>query len=172
MRPDGSGARIASESSAELSRATDACLFGFESEPEANLTYIPMAVRFKFDKCGIKLSLAAWQLLPEDRRRDLLHAPCQNEGEIASYRAILCALIKEFTGDEPPSIPTAVHPPWAASAIPEQITRATTAMGFSAPSSAQWCQLTPLQRFALVKLSREEREYRNLGPALREFGLA
>lgn len=57
--PDGSRPRYASESGTEHSRADDACLFGFESELEANLTYMPMAVRFKLDKCGIKLSLAA-----------------------------------------------------------------------------------------------------------------
>jgi hypothetical protein len=163
--------RNASEQLPEVPSVDDARLFSFESELEASLIYIPMAVRFKLDKCGIKLSLAAWQLLLEDRRRELLRAPCDNATDIASYRRVLCSFVGEFTGDEPPSIPVAGHPPWADKNIPEQIIQAAMAMGLPPPSSARWCTLTPLQRFALVKLSREGREHRNLGLALREFGL-
>jgi hypothetical protein len=36
----------------------------------------------------------------------------------------------------------------------------------------QWAALTPLQRFALIKLSRPGHENRNFLPALQEFGLA
>jgi len=36
---------------------------------------------------------------------------------------------------------------------------------------AQWTALSPLQRFALCKLSRPGHENRNFLPALREFGL-
>jgi hypothetical protein len=167
----GSLPRNASQQCSEDSIADDARLFGFESELEANLTYIPMAVRFKLDKCGIKLSLTMWQLLPERRRRELVRAPCDNATDAANYRQVLCSFVKQSIGDQPPSIPTAEHPPWADDDIPEQISRAAAALGFPPPSSARWCKLTPLQRFALIKLSREGRDHRNLGPALREFGL-
>ena len=66
----------------------------------------------------------------------------------------------------------AEDPPWAEERVPDQLARAATALGFPAPSSAQWRKLSSLQRFALLKLSREGREHRNLGAALREFGLA
>jgi hypothetical protein len=161
----------ASEPHAEISSADHARLFAFESELEASLTYIPLAVRFKLDKCGIKLSLASWQLLPEDRRRVLLRAPCDNATDIASYRRVLYSFVGECTGEEPPSIPMAEHAPWADKNIPEQTIRAAMAMGLPPPSSTRWCTLTPLQRFALIKLSREGREHRNLRLALREFGL-
>ena len=160
-----------SEASAELSNADRARLFGFESELETSLTYIPMAVRFKLDKCGIKLSLEAWQQLPDDRRRELLQAPCDHATDIASYRQVLCSFVKECTGNEPTSIPMAEHPPWADENIPDQITKAVSAIGLPPLAVARWRVLTPLQRFALVKLSREGREHRNLGLALREFGL-
>ena len=154
-----------------MSAADDARLFAFESELETSLTYIPLAVRFKLDKCGIKLSLEAWQQLPEDRRRKLLQAPYDQAADIARYRQILCSLVGEYTGEEPPSIAMTEHPPWADKNVPEQITKAATAMGLPPLSAERWCMLTPLQRFALVKLSREGREHRNLGRALREFGL-
>jgi hypothetical protein len=35
----------------------------------------------------------------------------------------------------------------------------------------QWASLTPLQRFALIKLSRSGHENRNFLPALQEFDL-
>jgi len=160
-----------SEPSAEPSSADEARLFGFESELEANLAYMPMAVRFKLDKCGIKLSLAEWQQLPEDRRRDLLRAPCGQAAAVANYRQRLRSLVTECTGSEPPNIPTAEHPPWADNDIPEQVTRAATAIGLGSLSPARWRALTALERFALVKLSRDGRDHRNLGPALREFAL-
>jgi Conserved nitrate reductase-associated protein (Nitr_red_assoc) len=47
--------RHAREERGEVWNDDDARLFGFESELEANLTYIPMAVRFKLDLCGVKL---------------------------------------------------------------------------------------------------------------------
>jgi hypothetical protein len=65
----------------------------------------------------------------------------------------------------------AEHPPWAEERVPHQLTIAATALGVGAPSPAQWRKLSAVQRFALLKLSREGREHRNLGAALREFGL-
>ena len=145
-------------------------LFGFESELEANLTYMPMAVRFKLDKCGIKLSLEQWQRLPLHRRRELLRTPCDHAAAISNYRLMLRSMVMECTGEEPPTIRTAERPQWADHDAPEQVRRAATAMGLESPSPARWRSLSALERFALVKLSRDGRDHRNLGPALREFG--
>jgi hypothetical protein len=38
-------------------------------------------------------------------------------------------------------------------------------------SLEQWASLLPLQRFALIKLSRSNHENHNFVPALQEFGL-
>ena len=46
------------------------------------------------------------------------------------------------------------------------------AQGFDVTiSSEQWSALNPLQRFALIKLSRPSHENRNFLPALKEFNL-
>ena len=163
--------RSAPEDRFEVSSAGDARLFGFESELERSLTFLPLAMRFKLDRCGVKVSLAAWQQLPEDRRRELLSLPCHGEADVASYRRSVCAFVTECAGEEPATIEVAEHPPWADDQVPEQLTRAATAVGLSSPSAPQWRRLTSLQRFALVKLSRDGREHRNLGAALCEFGL-
>ena len=39
------------------------------------------------------------------------------------------------------------------------------------PSPEQWHTLSPLQRFALLKLTREGHESANFVPAMAEFGL-
>ena len=146
-------------------------LFGFESELESNLTYIPLAVRFKLDQCGIKLSLAAWQLLSNEKRRELLLARCDTAENVANYRKLLCSFVRECMGDEPAFIVTDEDPLWAADNVPEQIVRAIEAMGAQPLSRVQWGKLTPLERFALIKLSREGREHRKLAVALCEFGV-
>jgi hypothetical protein len=156
---------------ARISDAQDARVFGFESDLAQNLTFIPLAIRFNLDRCCIKLSLEAWQRLPELKRRELLHMPCRSEEDLAHFRRTVRALVSEYAGEEPVSIPAGKDPPWTDDRVPDQLAKATTALGFPASSSAQWRKLSALQRFALLKLSREGREHRDLGAALREFGL-
>ena len=167
--PKGSGADAPGLRAAP-SCPDEARLFGFESELEANLTYLPMAMRFKLDKCGIKLALAEWQQLPEQRRREPLRAPCDDAASISSYRRVLRSVIKESTGSEPSTIATPEHPPWAENTIPEQVTTAAAATGLAMTSPGRWDTLTALEKFALIKLSRDGRDHRNLVPALRELG--
>ena len=170
-RRDVARPQSAPEKCPEISSTDDARLFGFESELEQNLTYIPLAVRFKLDRCGIKLSLEAWQQLPELSHRELFRMRCHDEEDLADFRKALRVLVSEYAGEEPASMVIAEHPPWAEERVPDQLARATMALGFAAPSSARWRKLSAVQRFALLKLSREGREHRNLGAALREFGL-
>jgi hypothetical protein len=144
-------------------------LFAFEAELDVELTHIPLAVRLKLDRCRIKLSLGEWQQLPEFRRRDLLRTPCVGEQATGNYRRMLCSLVVEYTGAEPLALLPDPMP--AHIGVPEQLVQAMASMGLGAPQAAKRERLTHLQRFALVALSREGREHRNLGPALLEFGL-
>jgi hypothetical protein len=143
--------------------------FAFESDMERSLRCIPMAVRLKLDKCGVKLSLAQWNELPESDRRALLQLPCESSAETVDYRQALCRVIKEVTGDDPHLIN--VSPLWDGAEIPDQVAERAMHLGIRTPSSAQWRGLSTLQRFALVKLTRAAHDNRNFIPALREFGL-
>jgi hypothetical protein len=149
----------------------DAQLFAFESELEASLTYIPMAVRFKLDTCGVKLSLAQWNRLPESERWNLFESPCATTADIARYAQALCRLIKEVIGDAPQFMQIAATPAWEEVELPSQIADKALQMGIPAPSTEQWRRLSDLQRFALLKVGRGNSDGRNLVPALREFGL-
>ena len=158
------------EQRGEISSADHARLFAFESELEARLTYIPLAVRFKLDKCGVKLSLAQWQQLPEGNRRALLGMRCESAVEIADYRRHLQALIRATAGDEPRMVEAGTGP-CDDPDVPSQVTRKTLECGAIPPTPYEWRALTALQRFALIKLSREGDHGRNFMPALREFEL-
>ena len=65
----------------------DAQLFEFESDFVASLRCVPMAVRFKLDACGIKLTLRQWSRFTRGDRQDLLMAACEGPAEIEDYRA-------------------------------------------------------------------------------------
>lgn len=44
--------------------------------PQARaLTWLPLAVRYKLDRCGVRISLAQWQALDLPTRTALLEAP-------------------------------------------------------------------------------------------------
>jgi hypothetical protein len=164
-------ARNSFKQRAEHSNVDDARLFGFEADADPNLTYIPLAVRFKLDKCGIKLSLDQWNQLPQRTRRDLLDAPCTNNADVARYSQMLCRLVKETVGDEPQRLPIAPSHAWENTEIPRQIADKALQLGVQVPTSEQWRGLSALQRFALLKLSRPGSDNRKLISALRELGL-
>ena len=64
------------------------------------------------------------------------------------------------------------EPLWEQSSeTPEAVRVFARSIFVQAPSDADWEGLTPLQRFALLKLSRDNHDNVNFIPALREFGL-
>lgn len=152
-------------------QATGSSIFGFESDLERSLVCIPLAVRFKLDKCGIKLSLDEWQRLSIEDRQGLLEVRCEGQVGIATYRRALLALIRATSDREPRVLNLVGSRPWEDPEVPEQVRRKTQELGAIPPAPYQWRALTPLQRFALIKLSRDGDHARNLMPALREFEL-
>ena len=151
--------------------AASSSIFSFESDLERSLTCIPLTVRFNLDKCGIRISLEQWQQLSKEERQRLLEARCESEADIAHFRRALQALIKAASDCEPRVLNVGASRPWEDPEVPEQVRRKTLELGAIPPESYQWRALTPLQRFALIKLSRGGDHARNLMPALREFEL-
>jgi len=148
-------------------------LFAFEDDFVATLRCIPMAVRFKLDRCGIKLSLRQWSRFTREDRRALLTRPCASDGETDAYRQALVDLVARRAGEaarplaEPPSTL------WeAAAATPGVVAAQARAKGLRPPSDREWAGLSALQRFVLVKLTRDSHDNVNFAPAMREFGLA
>ncbi len=145
--------------------------FNFEADFVDSLRCIPMVVRMKLDICGVKLKLAEWNHFNQIECERLVDLPCQNVVEIGDYRDYVSQLIFEHTGHQASMLPVDPDPAWLKEGeIPASIQTKAAEVGVEI-TSTQWANLTPLQRFALIKLTRSQHENNNFLPALQEFGL-
>ncbi|MBD2253674.1 nitrate reductase associated protein [Nostoc parmelioides] len=146
--------------------------FKFEAEFVDSLRCIPMQVRYKLDTCGIKLKLSDWNQMTQAEKEALVALPCTTAAEIQSYQEYIHQLIVNRTGTPPGKLPIESEPAWLdANLIPESIQNKAQEIGVKI-TLTQWVSLTPLQRFALIKLSRSGHENRNFPKAIAEFNIA
>jgi hypothetical protein len=145
--------------------------FKFEADFVESLHCIPMQVRLKLDTCGIKLKLHQWNQFSPGDRQSLIEKPCQSPGEIAEYRQFLQELVLERTGEVVKDLAVEAHPAWMnAASIPQEVE--AKANNFEIHLTLeQWANLEPIERFALIKLSRSSHENANFLPALKELNL-
>ncbi len=149
----------------------DAILFAFEQAFVDRLQCVPMAVRFKLDLAGVKITLRQWSRLSVQARHELLLSPCGAPEDVGRYRALLTALLSD-QGEIHGPLPPGSTVPWEdARSTPPQVRHFAASRGAPAPSDVQWRALSPLQRFTLLKLSRDNHDNVNFIPALGEFGL-
>lgn len=145
--------------------------FKFEADFVESLRCIPMQVRYKLDTCGIKLKLSHWNHFTLAERESLVEMPCNRESEIQTYREYLKQLVLKQTGALPGELPIDPDPAWMdETTIPESIQAKAQEFNVTL-TPQQWVVLTPVQRFALIKLSRPSHENLNFLPALKEFHL-
>jgi hypothetical protein len=145
--------------------------FDFEADFVDSLRCIPMSVRLKLDTCGVKLKLAEWNHFTKAECERLVELPCERSAEIAAYREYLSQLIVAHTSHEPRMLAIDPTPAWLdCHSIPSSIVDRASTDGVEL-TLAQWQKLTPLQRFALIKLTRSSHENNNFVPAMKEFGL-
>lgn len=144
--------------------------FQFEADFTDSLRCIPMAVRYKLDSCGVKLKLHQWNRFSTTERQQLVDFPCDSPAERETYRRQLIELIQAH-GEAPSELAVEPQPAWLDSTqIPAEVEAQAASVG-QALSLDHWANLSPLQRFALIKLSRSQHENSNFLPALREFNL-
>jgi len=145
--------------------------FQFETDFVDNLRCIPMSVRYKLDTCGVKLKLTHWNSFTKEERQQLVDIPCESNSEAKAYREMLQNLVKEKTNSLPGEISVDSNPSWLnTTVIPKEVIDKAAEFAVNL-SIEQWQNLTHLQRFALIKLSRSNHENRNFYPALQEFNL-
>ena len=143
----------------------------FETDFVESLRCIPMIVRMKLDTCGVKLKLEHWNQFDHAQRQTLVTMPCESSQEIASYREYVQDLVTSKTGKPAKELAIDPLPLWLNThKVPETL-KIQAANHQVEISLTQWSSLNPLQRFALIKLSRPSHENRNFIPALKEFGL-
>jgi len=147
--------------------------FRFEEDfVEKNVRCIPMIVRFKMDAVGIKLKLAEWSRFEVEERIELALKPCDTVKEVSIYKEYLAHLVYEHTGREATEMSIDLYPSWSVKdVVPASINEKAVEFGYYV-STEQWQTLTDLQRFALMKLSKDGHENKNFPKAINEFGLA
>ncbi len=144
-------------------------IFQFEQDFVGSLRCIPMTVRLKLDQCGIKLKLHQWLRFRRDQRQSLIDRPGDTAADRAAYRNYLIHLIETICQELASVLIVDPAPAWEdATTIPASILEQAAMKGVVI-SVELWQKLTPLQRFALIKLSRSSHENSNFVPALQEF---
>jgi hypothetical protein len=146
--------------------------FQFEADFIQSLRCIPLMVRLKLDTCGVKLKLNHWHQFEKEEREILVHKPCSTTTEAQQYRDYLQQLVFHKTGEYAKELPIEANSPWTKTdEIPLQIQEKAQEFKIKL-TLKQWQNLTDVQRFALIKLSRPSHENKNFLPALQEFNIA
>ena len=146
--------------------------FLFEEDfMERNIRCIPMIIRFKMDKAGIKLRLSEWNRFSTEERVNLALMPAANDEEIHKYNKYLAGLVKKYTNREATALEVDPYPLWShLYSIPCILTEKLNEFNWKI-SLEEWRDLSCLQRFALLKLCRAKHENKNFPKAMKEFRL-
>jgi hypothetical protein len=147
-------------------------LFAFESDFVASLRCVPMAVRFKLDRVGVKLTLRQWSRFTAADRHELVTRACDSAEAQLNYRQRLEALVRSRTGGAAQPLPIPDTQGWERlDGPPPAVIAFANDTGVSPPTAEAWRNLAELERFVLTKLSRDNHDNVNFVPALKEFGL-
>jgi hypothetical protein len=145
--------------------------FKFEDEMHESLQCVPMAVRRKLDRVGLKVGLEQWKALDRGERLAICHIPTESGEEreaLASF--IREAMLRRF-GLEPKTLSdtqrASAEPP---ASPPAQLVSRAREHGFSL-TDAVWSKLDGDERFALMKMGANSKPSHNLSAALKEFGV-
>lgn len=146
--------------------------FLFEEDfMERNIRCIPMIIRFKMDKAGVKLKLSEWNKFPTEERVRLALMPCSDAKDAFKYKNHLTGLIQKYTGRTATIMEINQYPLWNdLYSIPVMLIEKLEEFGWNI-SIENWQGLTNLKRFALLKLCRPKHENKNFPVAMKEFGL-
>jgi hypothetical protein len=146
--------------------------FDFEEDfMESDMRCIPMIVRFKMDRAGIKLKLAEWSAFDQQERFVLALKSCSSAEQVKTYCDYLITLVRKYTGKEATPIPSKKDPLIdTRNEIPAELTEKAASLNYVIVAE-KWQKLTTLQRYALLKLCRPGHENKNFPKAMKEFGM-
>lgn len=143
--------------------------FAFEAEIYPTLELVPLAVRRKLDRAGLKVGLEQWQALDFDERLAICHLPIDSPDELEAFDLFVREAVRRHCATEPARLSdekrALAEPP---AAPPEQLLERAGAHGFTI-GQVEWDRLDADQRYALVKLGAGPKESHDLPAALQEF---
>ena len=143
--------------------------FKFEDEMHESLQCVPMAVRRKLDRVGLKIGLDQWKSLDRGERIAICHFPVDSAEECDGLGVFIQEAMKRRFGVEPKSLTDAqrasAEPP---ASPPSRVIANARAAGFDLNAEA-WSRLDSDERFALMKMADADTPSHNLAAALKEF---
>src|SRR5260370_39217288 len=75
--------------------------FKFEDEMHTTLACVPMAVRRKLDRVGVKIGLEQWKALGRGERLAICHLPVDRHEEREALRLFINEAVRRARGEEP-----------------------------------------------------------------------
>jgi hypothetical protein len=143
--------------------------FKFEDEVHHSLACVPMAVRRKLDRVGVKVSLEQWQTLAQHERLAICHLPTDSDEERNALKTFLEETVQARSGaaikalsDE---VKRSAEPP---AAPPKRLVENAQSAGITL-SQTVWERLDPDERYALIKLGGGAEQSHNFAAALHEL---
>jgi hypothetical protein len=145
--------------------------FKFEDEMHESLQCVPMAVRRKLDRVGLKIGLEQWKSLDRGERLAICHLPADSAEECDGLSVFIREAMRRRFGVEPKLLTDAqrasADPPGLP---PDRVVKHARAAGFDL-SAAVWTRLDADERFALMKMGDVDTPSHNLAAALKEFSV-
>lgn len=143
--------------------------FGFEDEMHQSLACVPMAVRRKLDRAGVKISLKQWQALAHHERAAVCHLPAGDDDERAALRDFLAGALTAREAGATKPLPaaeiSAADPP---DEPPARLIDNARATGVTI-GAGEWSRLDADERYALIKLGGGVERSHNFRAALKEL---
>jgi hypothetical protein len=143
--------------------------FKFEDEMATSLACVPMAVRRKLDRVGVKVGLKQWQALGRGERLAICHLPINDGKEREALVLFISEAVARACGERPSMLDDeqrAIADPPAA--VPAELAKSARDAGVKLDQAA-WDRLDQDERYALLKLGGGARHSHNLAAALAEF---
>jgi len=142
--------------------------FQFEDDIHRSLDCVPMAVRRKLDRAGIKIGLAQWQTLGRGERLAICHLPAASSEELETLRLFIDEAVARH-GSRPSALGEAdramAEPP---ATLPAELADRASEAGVRL-DQAMWNRLDADERYALIKLAGGKKISHNFPAALGEF---
>lgn len=143
--------------------------FKFEDEIYTTLACVPMAVRRKLDRAGIKIGLQQWQALSRGERLAVCHLPDELPEEREALGLFIADAVRRARGEEPRTLSetqrSLADPPRE---LPAQLSERAREAGIKLDQVA-WERLDGDERYALMKLGTGGEPSHNLAAALSEL---
>jgi len=143
--------------------------FKFDQDVYETLDLVPMAVRRKLDRIGVKIGLEQWQALGRGERLAICHLPANLEEECEAMRLFVREAAMRATGVEAKMLPEAerdaAEPP---DEPPARLIERAREAGFVLDDTS-WSKLDPDARYALMKMGAGKKVSENFAAALEEF---